>query len=285
MAYWINNVSEMTGIPKSTLIAWERRYRLVEPKRAPSGYRLYTDEDVALLQRVKALLDAGHRISTVAEIVKREARPATTMEAPATPLPGGLESLRNAALEALLAFDRAEVDRVLSWLFSLPFETLIDQVILPILHEIGARWEAGEVTVVQEHYVSAWSRERILTMARGRDPGPTAPEAVCATPPGELHELGLLAAAFRLANRGYRLLYLGTDVPTDQLLALLRDRQPALVALSVVRERDDFDVLAYAERVLEALGPEGEVIVGGWAAAGLAHHSRERLRFGDAAEG
>ena len=41
MSYRVKTVSELTGIPRSTLIAWERRYNLFEPDRSGGGYRLY----------------------------------------------------------------------------------------------------------------------------------------------------------------------------------------------------------------------------------------------------
>src|SRR5690606_6467414 len=59
MAYRTKPLSELTGIPRATLISWERRYALVEPRRSPAGYRLYDDDDVAFLRDLKALVDSG----------------------------------------------------------------------------------------------------------------------------------------------------------------------------------------------------------------------------------
>ncbi|TNE89621.1 MAG: MerR family transcriptional regulator [Deltaproteobacteria bacterium] len=280
--YWIKTVSEITGIPKNTLIAWERRYGLIEPKRAEgSGYRVYTDEDIATLRRVQELMAAGYRISEAAAIVNNEGVPTTQGAQQAQPLAEGIEGLRDVLLEALLDYDRRGAERVTKRLVTLPYETLLDELFLPVLQETGHRWEAGEVSTVQEHFVSAWCREQILAMARSLEPGgASAPEAICATPAGEHHEFGLLGVAFRLANRGYRLLYLGADVPTDQLLALVRERRPELVAISIVLERENFDLVSYVKQIAEAAAPEGRVIVGGRAAS--KHHDLDidRVQFG-----
>lgn len=272
----------MTGIPKNTLIAWERRYGLVEPRRSDSGYRVYTDEDVAMIRRVKDLLDAGYRISEASDMVRRELGQNSQHSQQVEPVLTGMESYRAVLLTALLDFDRAAAERVVRRLVTLPYETLLDDLYLPILRITGDRWEGGEVTVVQEHFVSAWCREQILAMARSLEPGvANAPEAICATPAGEHHEFGLLGVAFRLANRGYRLLYLGTNVPTDQLLDLVRRRRPEIVALSLVLERPGFDPLDYGRKILSVLGPEGRVLMGGRAVDGLSERSTSRLLVGD----
>ena len=46
MGYQIKMVSDMLGIPKNTLIAWERRYAIVDPTRTDGGYRVYSAEDI-----------------------------------------------------------------------------------------------------------------------------------------------------------------------------------------------------------------------------------------------
>ena len=69
MAYRIKTVARLTGIPRNTLLAWERRYDLVEPTRASNGYREYSDQDVAMLTTVRRLLDEGYKISEAVSLV------------------------------------------------------------------------------------------------------------------------------------------------------------------------------------------------------------------------
>ena len=102
MAYRIKTVARLTGIPRNTLLAWERRYELVEPTRADNGYREYSDQDVATLTTVRRLLDEGYKISEAVSLVS-EARDAG---AAAVAEPG---SLRVALLHSSLA---AQLDSV-----------------------------------------------------------------------------------------------------------------------------------------------------------------------------
>jgi DNA-binding transcriptional MerR regulator len=70
--YRIGAVSRLTGIPADTLRIWERRYHLVDPQRTEKGGRLYSQADVNRLTMIKALVDQGHAISTVANLDTRE---------------------------------------------------------------------------------------------------------------------------------------------------------------------------------------------------------------------
>lgn len=94
----INVVAETTGIPEATLRAWERRYQVPKPSRTPSGYRLYSQDDVAQVKRMRELCDAGISPADAAkEILLGQGEPRATetrrepMSRPATPPAEGAE--------------------------------------------------------------------------------------------------------------------------------------------------------------------------------------------------
>ena len=64
--YTIRAACALTGLNPNTLRAWERRYGLVRPERTPSGYRLYTANDLDRLKQIQALLEAGLPVSQAA---------------------------------------------------------------------------------------------------------------------------------------------------------------------------------------------------------------------------
>ena len=61
--YNIKAVVQATGISSSTLRAWERRYQMVTPNRSDSGYRLYSDQDIAVIHWLKTQVESGMSIS------------------------------------------------------------------------------------------------------------------------------------------------------------------------------------------------------------------------------
>ncbi len=268
VGYQIRQVSEMLGVPRNTLIAWERRYSIVEPARTRSGYRTYSEEQVATLRRVKALVDDGFRVGDACRIIRSQPLAEEPPRAEESGGPASMEEIREVLRQKLLCFDRERSDEIAAGLVMVPFERVMHEVYFPLLHKVGDDWEHGRITVVQEHFVTAWCREKLIVMLHTVRAAPTtAPEVVCATPPGEMHELGLLAFAVRLSIRGFRVTYLGSNVPTDDLVEHVRERKPFAVCLSMVHGRPASELATYA-RELRRRVPEGvRISLGGRAIA------------------
>jgi MerR family transcriptional regulator, light-induced transcriptional regulator len=260
MSYRIKSVAALTGLTTSTLRAWERRYGLLTPQRTRGGYRVYTDDDVARLSRIKSLLDNGFKVSEAIALVEREAPALSPADATAESIARFREELR----DALLEMDRPAAGRIFSQLASLSFERRIDEVLLPVLREIGERWACGEATVAQEHFASAFIREKLAGMLGELDAGPeSGREVVFAGLPGEQHEIGLLAAAVHFALRGWRTTYLGADLPFDDIGTVIRRREPALLCTAMIRHRST-DECSEIIRQLRALSPNGtRIVIGG----------------------
>jgi PAS domain S-box-containing protein len=78
-------VSRRTGIPAATLRTWEHRYGFLQPRRSPSGYRLYGEEEIARIEQVKSLVEQGVRISAAMQAVIEQARDNKSSEEPQQP--------------------------------------------------------------------------------------------------------------------------------------------------------------------------------------------------------
>lgn len=70
MTYRIKTAVRLTGIPRNTLLAWERRYEVVSPSRADNGYRLYSDGDIARLNAVRQLMDQGYKVGEAVRLLR-----------------------------------------------------------------------------------------------------------------------------------------------------------------------------------------------------------------------
>jgi methanogenic corrinoid protein MtbC1 len=147
-------------------------------------------------------------------------------------------AIRDELAAALDAFDEPRAQAILDRLLALAtVETLLAEVVLPYLQELGERWKRGEASVAQEHFASSVLRGRLLGLARGWGLG-LGPVAVLACLPGEQHDLGLIAFGLALRSRGWRIVYLGPDSPIDTVADVSRRLEPSLVVLNAVsRER------------------------------------------------
>jgi MerR family transcriptional regulator, light-induced transcriptional regulator len=218
----IGELSRRTGVSPELLRAWERRYGLLQPVRSAGGLRLYSARDVDRVHAMRHHLAEGFAAAEAATMAARA--PAAAVEIPASDaLRAALSSFddegANAAFDALLA--------------RLSTDTLLREVIVPYLHELGERWERGEASIAQEHFSSALLRGRLLGLARGWGRG-LGPVAVLACAPGEQHDLGLLAFGLALRARGWRIVYLGPDTPVASVADTVQAVDPAFTVVSAV---------------------------------------------------
>ena len=136
----------------------------------------------------------------------------------------------------------------------------------------GNGWEAGEVSVAQEHFASNLLRGRLLGLAQGWGQG-QGPLAILACVPGEHHELGLLVFGVALRRRGWRITYLGTDSPIGAVADIARSLAPAVVVLLSINP-DNF--LDHARQIKQLAKQVPVVIAGTGATPEVARHTQTR---------
>jgi DNA-binding transcriptional MerR regulator len=226
----IGELSRRLGVSDHVLRAWERRYGLLRPVRTTGGFRLYSEADLDRVRRMQAYLAQGLSAA-------QAARAAVDGEPPAGTGVGGVahcDGLTDAAATLAAALDEfdepaahAVLDRLLG---TLTVETVLRDVVLPYLRTLGDRWQRGDVSVAQEHFASNLIRGRLTGLARGWGHG-HGPRAILACVPDELHDIGLLAFGIVLNRNGWRIEYLGTSTPMDDLIRMAHAQRPDLVVL------------------------------------------------------
>jgi DNA-binding transcriptional MerR regulator/methylmalonyl-CoA mutase cobalamin-binding subunit len=217
--YPIRAVAQLTGISLDTLRAWERRYEAVTPHRGERG-RMYTEADVTRLRQLGALVDRGHAIGTIARL--DDAQLTRLVESSGNLSPGRSPAMPEARLDDITAaldrYDLAAIEQELNRFAAvLAPRDLIFAVILPLLTDIGNRWQDGTLRPAQEHLVSAIVRSVLGGLLRVLTRTEASPRVVFAAPSGERHELGLLSAAVLTAAEGFGVVYLGPDLPAADI--------------------------------------------------------------------
>ena len=230
----IGELSRRVGVSPELLRAWERRYGLLDPGRSPGRFRLYSDEDVARVRAMKEHLSRGLSAAEAARLARETETAAPTSAEVAAVSDAVLESSVAELRRALDSFDEAAghavFDRALA---AFGLETVLRDVVLPTLSDVGARWESGEVTVAQEHFASNLIRGRLLGLARGWGQG-AGPVALLAAPPGEQHDLGLVVFGLALRARGWRVTFLGADTPIATVADTVERIGPDVVVLAAL---------------------------------------------------
>jgi MerR family transcriptional regulator, light-induced transcriptional regulator len=238
----IGELSRRVGVSPDLLRAWELRYGLLQPSRSPGGFRLYSSADEERIKEMRAFQTHGLSAAEAARLVLQStAAPDTPAREvlDCDPLAQALERFDEPAAQE--AFDRA--------LSAVSIESLLRDLVIPYLHDLGERWEAGTASVAQEHFASNFLRGRLLGLARGWGQG-GGPLAILACAPGELHDLPLIAFGLALRSHGWRIAFLGPDTPLDTLADAAAKLEPRLVVVSatsaprLARVRDDLATLA-----------------------------------------
>lgn len=299
--YRIQTVAQITGLSPALIRAWEARYSLVTPARTAAGYRLYSDEDVAVLQGAQRLIQRGMAPMEIARLPRQKLREAigpgpgpgeTQLQAGAglnldanananvnvnVNRGWGAEASSRAPLSyaeridrliaAFATFDAPQVEALLGPpLALLPPDVACRELLMPLLREVGERWHRGELTVASEHfgtsYVSGLLKTLIETL-RSRSVRPGPGRLLLGCPPGELHELGLLMFTLDAVTQGWDVVYLGANVPLADLASAAQTTRPDLVGLSLVLRRDPAELAALLGHVRQALGERFRVLVGG----------------------
>jgi MerR family transcriptional regulator, light-induced transcriptional regulator len=236
LRYPIATAARLAGLSIDTVRAWERRYAAVAPLRGARG-RLYTEAEVARLRRLSALVQRGHAISEVAglsdaDLDKLIARSATVA---AHPTSARLDaSPVDRVLQAIDRFDHEAADRQVARLAALHASgAFVHEVALPLMREAGERWHRGTWSIAQEHMLSAILRAVVAAIARLEPSAEGSPRLVFATPEGEQHEFGILAAAMLAAASRLGVVYLGAGLPAGEVAAAVESAGAQAVVVGV----------------------------------------------------
>ena len=239
----IGELSRRLGVSDHVLRAWESRYGLLQPGRSAGGFRLYSEADALRVRRMQAHLARGLSAAEAAREVLGEdsrgrgdsGRGDPDQAAGPDRIPTTAAELSGALRRALDTFDEPAAQAVLDRLVSdLWLPTMLREVVLPYLAELGERWTQGTASIAQEHFASNVIRGRLAGLARGWGNG-HGPRALLACPPGELHDLALMVFGIVLNRTGWRIDYLGANTPVEELTRTVEASRPDLVVLAAAR--------------------------------------------------
>lgn len=268
----IGVVADRTGLSVHQLRAWERRHGAVEPERTEGGHRLYTDADLHRLEILADLTDRGRRIGQLAGLptdelaglLERDRRSEGEATEPDPAADRDLEEECRSVIEAVEAFDADRLEsEVRRASLRHALRTFVEELVVPVLVEVGTRWHSGEMSIAQEHLASGVFSRALQHMLEGAAADREAPAIVVATPSGHRHEIGAMIAAALAGSEGWRVLFLGADLPAEEIARTAREVDARAVALSLVHGLDGAPTEQELRRLRGDLPPSVEVLVGG----------------------
>ena len=223
----IRTVSEITGVNSVTLRAWERRYGLINPSRTPKGHRLYSQQDIQLIQDVLDRLSQGMSISQIARDILDK-----------TSLDDGERSdvwgqYCQHMIKAVSRFDEHALEAVYNDAMALyPVDVVTTRLIMPLLEQLGNRWQKKSGSIAEEHFFSVYLRNKLGARFHHQNLRNSGPKLIMACLPGEHHEFGILLFALTAHSKGYQVILLGADLPVTELIQVAQrtDSQGVVLA-------------------------------------------------------
>jgi len=270
--YPIKAVSKITGISQHVLRAWEKRYNLVDPIRTTTNRRLYTENDLEKLKLLKKLTEEGYNIGSIAELEVNELSDLLTESKPSGngSSPKDNENFEEAkyyydqCLNAVYDFDSEKLEQNLnSALVKLGNILLLEKIIVPLVRDVGHNWEVGEIRIYQEHMVSVVIKSFLLSILDSYKRYDSDSNILVTTPQGQIHEIGAILAAINAASAGWNVNYLGTELPTEEIVAAAVKLNAKAVAISIVYKNEDHHLTRDLMKLGKILPNDIKLFVGG----------------------
>jgi DNA-binding transcriptional MerR regulator len=248
--YSIKDLEQLSGIKAHTLRIWEQRYNLLSPKRTDTNIRFYDDEDLKLILNVAMLNSHGIKISKIAAMNGSEiSEEIIRLTDQSVDYNDQIQALTICMIE----MDEERFEKILSTnIIKLGFEDTLLKVVYPFLTKIGILWLTGAISPAQEHFISNLIRQKLIVAIDGEVGNSQGKTFMLFLPEGELHEISLLFSSYLIKKHGHRVIYLGQNTPTADLISVYKLQKPDFLLTVITSSPTGEKVQGY----LDMLGSE-----------------------------
>jgi DNA-binding transcriptional MerR regulator len=252
-AFTIRDLENLSGIKAHTIRIWEKRYNFLRPQRSDTNIRYYSSEELKTLLNFALLNKNGFRISTIAdmspEMVSEKVLSLTSFEA-------RHERLINMMLSAMVELEAKAFEKIINeYIQDNGIQESIANLLFPFLERVGILWLTDHVRVAQEHLVSNIIRQKLIRgiedIERKTD---NSKIVLLFLPEGEYHELGLLYVYYLLKTKGINTIYLGADVPVEEIEYVCKLKQPRYLYTHLTTLPVRFNFEKYLHAITHRIG-------------------------------
>ncbi|MEK4626855.1 MAG: MerR family transcriptional regulator [Solibacillus sp.] len=222
--YSIQQVSEITGLSKQVIRKWEDRYHIIQPQRLDNGYRIYTDNEIKILQQLIKLTNTG---MTIKQAINNYLEQRTSSQI------NPIFQFREALIQAGTNANEHEILHILEQAHhKFGVEKMISQIVIPFLHEVGRLWCEKVWGEYQEAISSQTVRDFLSNVRRRFFVAEDAPLVIGSCLPGERHEIPMQILLIQCMLRGYRTIMLGPSPAESAIESAVQLKGPDIVLLT-----------------------------------------------------
>ena len=241
-SFTIKDLENLSGIKAHTIRIWEQRYQFLKPSRSDTNIRHYSNEELKKLLNIALLNKYGFKISHIDKMGETEVKEKILT---LTNTQAQQERILNELIQSMIDLDMDKLEDILDNHISVRgIERTITQIIFPFMERIGVLWLTNHINPAQEHLVTNIIRQKLLVGIEGVVTSLKINKTVLLfLPEGEFHELGMLFMYYLLKSRGVSVIYLGANVPVNDVEYVVKIKKPTYVYthLTSIGQKFNFD--------------------------------------------
>jgi len=224
-SFTIKDLENLSGIKAHTIRIWEQRYQFLKPSRTDTNIRYYSNEELKKVLNIALLNKYGFKISYIDKMNEREVREKILS---LTQLEAQQERIVNELIQCMIDLEVERLEEILdSYIRSRGIERTITQIIFPYMEKIGILWVTNHINPAQEHIVSNIIRQKLIVGIESVSTSIKVNKTILLfLPEGEYHELGMLFMYYLLKSRGVSTIYLGANVPLNDVEYVVNLKKP-----------------------------------------------------------
>jgi DNA-binding transcriptional MerR regulator/methylmalonyl-CoA mutase cobalamin-binding subunit len=259
----IKDIEAVSGIKSHTLRIWEQRYGIIAPKRTDSNIRYYDDDDLKFILNISILNRHGYKISEIAKMSK-DLINETILQLSGhqnTNYDGHVKNL----ISCMLSFDEYGFHKTLTTnIIQQGLETTMVKIVFPFLIEVGILWQVGSIHPSHEHFASNIIKQKLYVAIDGNVGryADTRKRFLLFLPESEQHSIGLLFANYVLRSRGQDVLYLGQEVPLEDLKGAFVAQNPDYILTLLTSAHINIDKQKYIDEITR-YWPHSQLLLAG----------------------
>jgi DNA-binding transcriptional MerR regulator len=223
--FTIKDLENLSGIKAHTIRVWEQRYSFLKPQRTETNIRYYNSNELKNILNISLLHKYGYRISHINKMDEEEVREKIISLSYAQ---AQQERIVNELIQHMVDLDIDRFECILdNYIMTRGIDKTVTHIIFPFLDRIGILWLTNHINPAQEHLVTNVIRQKLIVGIEGAVSHNNINKTILLfLPEGEHHELGLLYISYLLKSRGARVIYLGANIPFEDVEFISRVKQP-----------------------------------------------------------
>lgn len=223
--FTIKDLENLSGIKAHTIRIWEQRYNFLKPSRTDTNIRYYSNDELKKILNIALLNKFGFKISHIDKMNELEVREKILS---LTQAQAQQERIVNEMIQCMVDLDIERLETILDgYIQARGIERAITQIIFPYMEKIGILWITNHINPAQEHLVTNVIRQKLIVGIEQVTTSLKIDKSILLfLPEGEYHEIGLLFMYYLLKSRGVTTIYLGANVPLNDVEYVVNLKKP-----------------------------------------------------------